>query len=314
MEKALNYFKSILKKDDTIVVACSGGPDSMCLLSLILSLKEKYNLKIICAHVNHNIREESKEEEIFVQKYASDNNIIFELLTIKSFKDNFQSDARKKRYKFFNELINKYNAQYLMTAHHGDDLMETILMRLSRGSNIPGYAGFKINNPLNDYQVIRPLIYYSKQDIIKYNKENNIKYQIDSSNFSDKYTRNRYRNEILPLLKKETDNIHLKYLKFSNELYDYDIFVKDYILSNGIINENELDIIKYNNEKDFIKRKSIELLIVQIQLNDEFDVTDNIVLEIIKLINSSKNNASIDLSNNFKGIKRNNKFYFKKED
>src|SRR5699024_2935456 len=122
--------------------------------------------------------------------------------------------ARLKRYNFFDELVHTYHAKYLMTAHHGDDLMETILMRLTRGSSLKGYAGFKKEYKKDNYKVVRPLITQTKQEIIEYMDNLGLKYFIDESNFSDKYTRNRYRKNILPFLKQEDPQVHHKYLKF----------------------------------------------------------------------------------------------------
>ena len=121
----------------------------------------------------------------------------------KYIENNFENEARKKRYDFYEEILNKYNSNKLFLAHHGDDLIETILMKIIRGSNIEGYAGIKYQSNVKNYQIIRPLIKVTKEDIIKYNKDNNIKYYIDSSNNNTNYTRNRIRKNILPLLKKE---------------------------------------------------------------------------------------------------------------
>ena len=91
-------------------------------------------------------------------------------------------------------------------------------MKLSRGSSLDGYIGFDFERDCTYYKILRPLVFYTKNDILKYAKDNNIEYRVDQTNFSDKYTRNRYRNHILPFLKEENKNIHLKYLKFSEDV------------------------------------------------------------------------------------------------
>ena len=127
--------------NDTIVVGCSAGPDSMCLLHL---LKEKTNYNIICCHINHNVRKQSAEEEEYLKKYCQEKNITFECYKITNWQENnFENEARKKRYKFYEEILNKYHTKYLFLAHHGDDLIENILMKISRGCNIEGYLGIK---------------------------------------------------------------------------------------------------------------------------------------------------------------------------
>ncbi len=313
MEKVKSYLENLITKQDTVVMSCSGGPDSMCLLVLLCELRKITNFNLICAHVNHNVRKKSKEEELYVRSFCEENNIEFKLLSINEYKDNFHNDARVQRYNFVDKLMKEYKATYLLTAHHGDDLIETILMRITRGSNLKGYIGFKKENNIKGYKVIRPLIYTVKSDIIKYCKNNGIKYYVDKTNKSSLYTRNRYRKYILPLLKKEYNDIHLKYLKFSEKLTEYDEFVKGYINNKKLINGSKIDLNSFNLENDFIKRRVIETLINSVQEDNEFYVTDNIINEILKLIGSKKGKAQINLPNNFIGYKEKKEFYIKKQ-
>ena len=113
MNKEIEFLKSIINKDDVVVVACSGGPDSMCLLSLVNNIKSLYNLKVIVAHVNHKVRIESNEEAIMVQEYCNNNDLIFELFEINEYKNNkfTESDAREKRYNFFEKVLEEYQAK-----------------------------------------------------------------------------------------------------------------------------------------------------------------------------------------------------------
>ena len=214
MKDTFNFLKELLDKESSIVIACSGGPDSMCLLHVINSLKENLNLTIICAHVNHGLRIESENEAKFVKDYCDKNNIIFEYMKIEKYKNNkfSEEEGRQKRYLFFESVIDKYKASYLMTAHHGDDLIETILMRIVRGSNLKGYAGINRISKNDKYSILRPLLNLNKEDILKYLKKNDIKYVIDNSNDDEKYSRNRYRKRVLPFLKHEDKNIHLKFI------------------------------------------------------------------------------------------------------
>ena len=302
MKTELEFLNNNIKDNTSVVVACSGGPDSMCLLSLVNNLKTTKKIKLICAHVNHKLRTESEEEAIMVQEYCQKNDIVFELLEITDYLtgDFSEEDARIRRYKFFDQVINKYKSKYLLTAHHGDDLIETILMRLTRGSNLSGYAGIRQVNTNESYQILRPLLTTTKEAILKYNNENAIPYRVDASNDNLKYTRNRYRHTILPFLKNEDANVHLKYLKFSKELSEYDNFVTEYIKNKKLIVDNSIDINKLNLENTFIKKKTIELIVKEIQKYDYFDISDNQMAEIIKLLD--KNNKSIDLNNGYKCI------------
>ena len=136
-------------KQDTVVVATSGGPDSMCILNL---LKQNTKLNIICAHVNHKLREESEIEAKMVKDYCTSNNITYEYYEITNYKGNTENYAREKRYKFFEKILKKYNSKYLLTAHHGDDLIETILMRIIRG-NLDNLVGFKKITKRDNYYI-----------------------------------------------------------------------------------------------------------------------------------------------------------------
>ena len=116
-------------KNDIIVVGCSAGPDSMALVDMLLKVREKYSLSLIVAHVNHNLRKQSVQEEEYLRNYCEKHHIMFEGMVITEYgDDNFHNEARNIRYDFFEKVVYKYHAQYLMTAHHGDDLVETILL------------------------------------------------------------------------------------------------------------------------------------------------------------------------------------------
>ena len=301
MKREVEFLEENITDNSKVIIACSGGPDSMCLLNLLIKLKEKKNLELIVAHVNHKLRSVSDNEAKMVEDYAKKNKVTFELQELDYQNTKFsEDDAHRKRYKFFKSLIKKYKANYLVTAHHGDDLIETILMRIARGSNLNGYIGIKRVTQNEDYITLRPLLSTTKDEIIKYNESENIPYAIDESNDSLKYTRNRYRKNVLPFLKNEDEYIHLKYLKFSEELEEYDNFVNNYIKEKDFIVDNQLVINKIINESVFIKRKTIELIVKSIQSNDYFNISDNQMKELLKLIYNS--NKSIDLNNGYQGI------------
>ena len=199
--------------NDTIVIGCSSGPDSMSLVDMLLKVRDKYNLQLVVAHVNHNVRKESYEEAEYLKQYCIDNNLVFESMVIEEYgDDNFHNEARNIRYNFFENLIHKYDGNYLMTAHHGDDLIETVMMRIVRGSNLNGYSGFKEVVDMGTYKIVRPLIHFTKKELEDYANENKVKYYVDSSNDKDKYTRNRYRKYLIPFLKEEEVNVHNKVL------------------------------------------------------------------------------------------------------
>lgn len=311
MKEMCNFLKNLnIDKNKPLVVAISGGPDSMALLHI---LKNK-GYKIICAHVNHNLREVSKQEYIFVENYCKDNDIIFEGMEIKSYKNNkfTETEAREKRYNFFIEILNKYNTDILLTAHHGDDLIETILMRIIRGSNLNGFKGFTKISTYKNYKIIRPLIFYTKKEIEEYIEKNNIPCVYDESNKSKKYTRNRIRLDILPLLKKENKNIHKKFLELSEELNninDYTKLVVQKEIEDNYKN-NTLDLSKFNKLHIYIKQKELETILFNIYKENITLINKKHIENIMNIINSNKNNE-IDLPNNIKVLKSYNKLLFK---
>ena len=293
-----------------VVIGVSAGPDSMCLLDLL----QKKTTKIVVCHINHNVRKESIEEEEYITKYCQDKNIILEKTTINNYQENnFENEARKKRYMFYEEILKKYNSKTLLLAHHGDDLIETILMKISRGSNLEGYAGIKEISNVKNYQIIRPLLKYTKEDIINYNKSNNIKYYNDSSNQSTNYTRNRYRLNILPLLKKEDKNIHKKYLKYSKTLIEYDDYIKREVKRNinNVYKDNIINIDNLNKLDTFLIKNILYNVMNNIYQNKNNIITDRHIQNIISLLNNTKPNIKIDLPNNKEIVKEYNKLIIK---
>ena len=301
MEETILFLKSILKDNDTIVVGTSGGADSMCLLSILNSLKSSLKLNIICAHINHNLRKESKKEYALVKKYCEENNITLEYTVFDYGNAKFtESLGRKKRYAFFEELVNKYQAEYLMTAHHGDDLIETILMRMVRGSNLKGYLGIPLISQSKNYKLVRPLLNVSKEEIYNYLKENKIPYLEDVSNEDEKYTRNRFRKQMLPFLKNEDKMVHKKFLKYSVELQKYYNYVNKIIISkiDNIYKDGKIDIKELLKEDEFLQEKIISYIITDIQKDNLLDMIDKNLQDIMKLI-KSKSNKQINLHNNY---------------
>ncbi len=314
MKEAQAYLEKLLKPNDSVVVAVSGGPDSMALLHLLIVLKGILNIKIVCAHVNHNVRQESEIEKEMVEAFCKKNEVIFEYMKInETISGNFENGSRKIRYAFFEELINKYEAKYLFTAHHGDDLIETILMRIVRGSNLAGYSGFKKETNLEKYKIVRPFITTTKEEIEAYLRENHVRYATDASNFSETYTRNRYRKYMLPFLKTEEENVHKKFLKFSETIEEYDNYINketNRIISQ-IYSKKRLDIKEFKKQDKLIQKNILYYI-----LKEESDIVEEMNdrhLEMLeRLINSRKANTFIFIPGK-KIIKEYNYIVFEEE-
>ena len=299
----------LLPNNISIIIATSGGPDSMMLLDLLSTVKKKKKLKLICAHVNHKLRKESKEEAEMVKAYCEKNDIIFEYMEINKYKGNTENYAREKRYDFFEKLVKKYNSPYLLTAHHGDDLTETVMMRLIRGSSLKGYAGFTEITEKNKYKIVRPLITKTKEEILNYVEANHIPYALDKTNDSDVFTRNRIRKYILPKLKEENKNIHLKFLEFSKKLTEAEKYL-DKITQEKvkqIYKENKIDINMLKNEDELIQKQNIHHILNETYQNKINLITSTHVNNIMDAVKTKKPNKKINLPNNKIFIKSYNK-------
>ena len=302
-----SLYKDIKIKDgDFLVFACSYGPDSMALFKSLLELRKKYDIVLVCAHVNHDKRRESAKEKEDLEAFCKENNVIFEYMKIDRYgDDNFHNEARNIRYQFFDEVVKKYNAKYLLTAHHGDDLMETILMRIARGSTLRGYSGFRKLVKMDGYYIYRPFIGLTKDELLDYCHKNRVPYAIDKSNFSDVYTRNRYRKEVLPFLKSEDKDIHKKYLKFSNVLSDADLFIEEEASKaiSKVIKDSKLYIDKYLEINKFLKRIILERFISSFYQDDLILINDRHLDLVESLINSKRSNAKVNLPNDVEVVK-----------
>ena len=301
-----------LNDDEYIVVGVSTGPDSMALLNLLMKNIDK---KIVCAHINHSVRKESNEEAKYLENYCKDHNLIFEYYKIDSYEqNNFENEARTKRYAFYEETLKKYHSHTLFLAHHGDDLIETVLMKIIRGSNLEGYAGIKTYSNLSNYRIIRPLLSITKEDIIKYNTINNIKYFTDNTNEDTSYTRNRIRKNILPLLKKENPNVHKSFLKYSNTIQEYYNYIEDYTkkIIKEKYNSHTINIEEFKKEHLFIQKNIIYYILSEIYQNKDNIIKENHVTSIINLINNNKPNSFLNLPQNYQAKKIYKTLYIEK--
>ena len=309
MDKVYDYLlKEIgIKYGDALVVGVSGGPDSMALLHILLRLKKALDLKIIVAHVNHNSgRPGQDSDELFVCEYCAKNDIVFESMIIEEYgDDNFHNEARSIRYNYFSKLAKKYNAKYIFTAHHADDLIETILMRITRGSTLRGYSGFSSVVKMENYKIVRPLIHMTKEQILEYLKKNRVKYVVDQSNAKDVYTRNRFRKYIVPEFKKEDSKVHEKFYKFSKTLLEYNDYIDSQVkkIYKEVCPQNIINIEKFLKQEPLIQSKVVYSLFEKIYQDDLMLLTDKHCDLLIDLIKSKKANSTIHLPNNIKAIK-----------
>lgn len=213
-------------KDKKLLLAVSGGLDSMVLMFLFQQL----NYDIAIAHCNFQLRgKESDEDELFVKVKSKK-------LKVKSYFIQFDTEnysnanklsiqlaARKLRYDWFYQILEEEKYDYLLTAHHLDDQLETFLINLSRGTGIEGLTGIPA---IND-KIIRPLLPFSREEILAFAEENSISWREDSSNTSTKYLRNKIRHEVIPILKSLNPNFLPTFENTLEHLNQANVLVED---------------------------------------------------------------------------------------
>ena len=259
----------LLDQGDTIIVACSGGPDSLALLHILAAFRLEYNISIIVAHVDHMLRgEESAMEAAFVVDFCAKRNLIcyHKAIDVPQFiKETGMSGeeaARVVRYQYLRQIAKEFGGAKIATGHHRDDQAETVLMNMLRGAGSSGIRGIQ---PVNG-DIIRPLLSVSRADIIAYCKKEQLEPRFDSSNFEMNYLRNRIRMHLLPELERQ-----------------YNSAVKDCLCRTATIVGDEHDFIQHTAKNiwmQVIKEQENRLFIMAEQLKS---VHIAVIREIFRL-------------------------------
>ena len=307
--KTINKY-DLIKSGDKIVLAISGGPDSIFMFDILNKLKQKLNFEIVVCHVNHMIRKEAIDDENFVKSVCEKNNIecFAKRIDVKKYANNnkigTEEAGRIVRYDFFEEVLNKTNSNKIAVAHNKNDKVETILMNLLRGTGTQGLKGIE---PIRDNKYIRPIIEIERKDIEKYCAKNNLNPRIDKTNFENIYTRNKIRNIVIPYVEKEFNPNIIESLSRLSEIATEE----DYYLSkitkkkyNQILIEQKkdeiiLDLKNFNNEDIVIKKRIILYTISN--LRGSINGIEKIHIEdIIKLCENNIGNKFLTPNKNIK--------------
>jgi len=228
-QKTIENLKKFIKENSKIILAFSGGPDSVFLLECLLKLAKEIPIEIIIAHLNHKLRgKDSSIDMQFAKKLAKEKGLKLENKEMdiaklaKKNKNSIEEEGRNARYEFFSKIQKKHKADILMTAHHLDDNLETILFNLIRGSGLKGLSGIGDN-----IKVIRPLLCVTKKEIMNFLKKKKIKFRIDKTNFDTKIPRNLLRHKIIPMLEKINPNLPQTILKNSKLIKESQEFIEE---------------------------------------------------------------------------------------
>lgn len=297
--KDTNNIFPLLNKNKTYILGCSFGPDSMALFHMLYI----NHYSFVVAFVNYHKRKEADDEQKQLTEYCEQRNIKIEILSAPKCEEkrNFQEWARELRYSFFQMCLKKYNAEMVLVGHHQDDLLETYLMQNKRRSYVNFY-GIKEVSCVNNVNIYRPLLSFSKQELLDYDINNNVPYSIDCSNLTNDYSRNEIRHSIIEHLSKE------ERLKLIEEI------------NNKNNNRTYFDIENYldGNSLDIKKIKKLDFNQFQLCLfsyldwiNIHVDLSNYFLLDLLKSINGNKS-SFIKKIGNYLFVKEYDELYITK--
>ena len=325
-EKVLETIKkyNLIENGDKLVLAVSGGPDSISMLNILNEIKKDgiIDFEFVVAHVNHMIREEAKDDEEYVRKYCEQNEIDFysKSIDVQKLANNnkvgTEEAGRMVRYKFFDEVLEKTGSNKIGIAHNKNDKAETIIMNIFRGSGITGLKGIEAKRG----KYIRPLIECERVEIEEYCEKEKLNPRIDRTNFENTYTRNKIRNIVIPYVKKEFNpNIIETLNRLSELVVDEENYLEkqvEKIYKELLITENGKEIVL--NLKEFNKQeKVIKSRVILYTITGLFGTSKEIakvhIEDIIKLCSNNIGNKYLTPNKNIKILVKNHKIYFTNE-
>lgn len=314
---------TLWNKEDKIAIALSGGVDSIVLFHLLVTeYKDSYK-ELVVFHINHGLREESYEEAEFVEKFVKDFDVKFykeELNMSDLERDSHTSEemlARELRYQAFNRMAKLEGVTKLLTAHHKNDQVENILMRLLTGRSIDHSLAICEEIEMTSLTIYRPLLNCLKAELEEYAKEKNLHYYVDATNFDTDYTRNNIRHNIVPLLNDINSGSFDNLINFANYYQNINNNLKKAILS-------KKDNYIFSRDKDkisLVKDKFLELneeemyFLLKDLITDElgvFDVKQKAIFDVVSSLKKNTGNKSYDLKNNLKIISQYETLYIHK--
>jgi len=314
---------TLWNKEDKIAIALSGGVDSIVLFHLLVTeYKDSYK-ELVVFHINHGLREESYEEAEFVERFVKDFDVKFykeELNMSDLERDSHTSEemlARELRYQAFNKMAKLEGVTKLLTAHHKNDQVENILMRLLTGRSIDHSLAICEEIEMAGLTIYRPLLNSLKAELEEYAKEKNLHYYVDATNFDTDYTRNNIRHNIVPLLNDINSGSFDNLINFANYYQNINNNLKKAILSNkdNYIFSRDEDKISLVKDK-FLELNEEEMyFLLKDLITDElgvFDVKQKAIFDVISSLKKNTGNKSYDLKNNLKIISQYETLYIHK--
>lgn len=313
MRKFVRQFNHEITIDltKTLVVSVSGGLDSMVLLDFL----RRMDLNLVVVHFNHQQRRESTAEAKMVKDYCETHNLAYNYFKLNITSSDFQNRARILRHRHLEDVANRVKSPYILTAHHLDDLLESILISLTRGSNLLGYAGMRQENKIGNFIYVKPFLYHDKEALQEYAKRHDVSYMEDASNYSTEYLRNRYRLALVPIMKQENQNLLAVVKQYNQQLLAAYDAVRAETLEYVSEYEN-INIPKYRLLSQAVQE---DIIAYYLEINN-ININYRLVSRIRNVLLSKKPNQTVNLSNQYQlvkfyekaEIKPASEFYFKK--
>lgn len=324
LEKVIETIKKyrMINKNEKVIAGVSGGPDSICMLDILRKLTLKYNFEIIVCHINHQIRKEAIDDELYVKEYCNRYNIkcYIKRIDVKKYANNNKQGTEEAgriiRYQFFEEILKMECADKIAIAHNKNDKIETIFLNVLRGSGPNGLKGIE---PIRDNKFIRPLIEVERKKIENYCEINNLSPRIDKTNFINDCSRNKIRNIVIPYITNEFNpNIINTVDRLSNIIEEENEFLDTLAFKEyekiKILNEQGkivLDLKKFNLIDNVLKKRiilyTINKVIGNIQNIEQINIED-----VIKLCKKNIGNKYLMPNKNIKiGINKGKIFFIK---
>ncbi|MBC7498391.1 tRNA lysidine(34) synthetase TilS [Candidatus Gracilibacteria bacterium] len=304
MQSFSSTFSSYISPDDIIVLAMSGGVDSMVLFDLILKIHKKEN--IIVAHLDHSLRgTESDGDRELVANICKREDIVFEVekLDIGSMatseKSNLEAIARRERYTFLESVRVKHNAVYTLTAHHAVDQTETIIGNMIKGAKVRGLSGMSVISGF----IFRPLLTILKSDILAYASSHQIEYREDSTNVDKSYDRNRIRHDIIPVLESLNPSIHNTFAELADYMQSLGDFlsesVRDWLSKSSSESgkSNTFLIASFLALSPFFQSEIISYLYIHSQDGSSQGLSRGLIDELIRFIGDPGSYGTKEIKN-----------------
>lgn len=289
---------NLWERNSKIVIGVSGGPDSVCLLDVLVKIKEKLSLELHIVHVNYGLRGKSSEkDEELVQNLAQKYQIGLSVLGVEKLKKSeiAEEKLRNIRYDFFEKVRKELGFDWIAVAHNRDDQVETFLMRVIRGSGLKGLSGMKYKNG----KIIRPLLGISRREILEYLKGNKLKSREDKTNKESLFFRNKIRNKLIPYLENNF-NPNIKKTIFDATLnIEEDLSLISGLLDAKLVENSDFRVSKICKIHPALQKRIILRKIIDIKGNSK-DIESSHIREIMKIIKSKKGKNQIFL---FQGLK-----------